>query len=595
MKRFAAVLLALVIAASFSLGLVPAGAVGATTGEVDVVFLVDSSRSMAKSDPEFIRLEAIKLFADLCTLEQTKIGFVLFGSDINYSQEPIPMNTEEDRAALKKTVDGLGELQGSTDIGKAVLYAVNMLADDEYSGNGKFIVFLSDGKTVITENSEGRTLDDSQRDLTSGIIAAKNAGIPIYTVGLNANGDVDEPELNHISSETFADKTYMTDSASDLSEILSDIYVRHTGAETQVMENFTSDGEYHDVEFSIDDTSVVEANIVIMHSGGLDDVKLFDTGNNEAAFDGTSAVISRNENYSLIKIYYPQNGKWRLSVKSPKDTQVDVNYILTRDYNLDFTLYTDKAVAADTKLKFRAVLTDPDNKPITDEAVFAKLSGKAIVKNTATDETQEIPLTYGNGAFTGEYVLPTADTHTAQVSLYNTNTDIRSEIVTLEAGEENYIEPEGPLKLILICAGCAAVVVLIVLLILKNLKEHIKMYSGRLVVTVNMGGVPSMPVPYDFAKKSPGKRKVMLTDVIKTLYENSEQAGAIPKSVISGVSISMTESGDVRFSGLKGIEYSGGITLGKNIILSNANRLTLNYNDTAAGSRNIMVIQYLRT
>ena len=198
MKKFFAFLLVLIITASASFGVVTAGAVGATTGEVDVVFLVDSSRSMAKSDPDLIRLEAIKLFSDLCSLGSTKIGFVLFGSEIIYSQAPEPINTEDDRTVLKKKVDELGELKGTTDIGMAVLHAVDLLTSDDYSGNGKFIVFLSDGKTVITDNDAGRTLDDSRSDLTEGIVNARNAGIPIYTIGLNANGDVDEAELQNI-------------------------------------------------------------------------------------------------------------------------------------------------------------------------------------------------------------------------------------------------------------------------------------------------------------------------------------------------------------------------------------------------------------
>ncbi len=595
MKRFASVLLVLIITVITSFGVVQAGAVGATTGEIDVVFLVDSSRSMEKSDPDFIRLEAIKLFADLCTLEHTKIGFVLFGNEINYSQTPIPIDTETDRAALKKTVNSLGELKGETDIGKAVLYTVNMLASDEYSGNGKFIVFLSDGRTAFSKNEKVRTREDSEKDLTSGIIAAKNAGIPIYTIGLNAKGDVDEPELNRISAETYADKTYMTDSASNLSEILSSIYVRHTGAETKVIENFTSDGEYHDVNFAIDDSSVVEANLVIMHSGGLDDVKLYDTAGNEVAFGDTGAAISRNENYSLIKIYYPQTGSWKLSVKSPKDTQVDVNYILTRDYRIDYTLYTNKAVSADTNLKFIATLTDPNSEPITDNNVLEKLIGKGIVRNEDTGESWDIPLTFENGKFRGEYQLTGDGTYTAQVSLYNTNIDIRSDIITLAPGEEAYIEPEGPLKLILIIAGSVLAVALIVFLFIKHQKDHIRMYSGRLAVMVSKDGVTSMPAYYDFAKKAPGRRKVMLTDVVKALYESSDRIDAIPRAVISGVSISMTESGDVRFSNLGDVEYSGGITLGRNVILSNANRLTVTYSDKTTGSRNMLVIQYLRT
>ena len=189
MKKLLAAILAVSVMLVCSLGCITAGAVGATTGEVDVVFLVDSSLSMKTNDPDSIRTQAIDLFADLCTLGSTKIGFVLFGSDINYSQEPIDINTEEDRAKIKKTTAELGNyVKGATDTGRAALYAVDMLASDEYTGNGKFIIFLSDGKTYVGKNKEGRTDEDSMTDLNSAIIKARNSGIPIYTIGFDAGG-----------------------------------------------------------------------------------------------------------------------------------------------------------------------------------------------------------------------------------------------------------------------------------------------------------------------------------------------------------------------------------------------------------------------
>ena len=594
MKKISALITALLMTVIFAFGTINAGAVGATTGEVDVIFLVDSSRSMAKSDPGLIRLEAIKLFADLCSFGSTKIGFVLFGSEINYSQEPVAIDTEEDRQKIKDTVDGLTDLAGSTDIGMAVKYSAEMLASDEFGGSGKFIVFLSDGKTVISGGDGTRTIEDSQADLESGIKTAQDAGIPIYTVGLNANGDVDFDELLHISSSTYADLPYMTDSASDLSEILSEIYVRHTGAETSTVSSFVSDGEYKDVPFEISDNSVVEANIVIMHEGGLDHAKLTDPDGTEITFDGTQADISHSDGYSLMKVYSPKSGTWTLSVKSPKDTQVEVNYILTRDYSLSFTVFTDKAVDAGTKLKLSAVLTGIDGNPVENGSMVSKLAGRVILKNEATGASEEIALSYSDGAFRHEYTLPESGTYTLQASLYNTNIDIRSDIVRLAPGDEQFIEPEGPLKMIIICsvAGIALIVALVIAI--KKYKQNIRMYSGRLVITVSTDGVPTMPAPYDFAKKVPGKRKVLLSDVLKALPDSSA-ADAIPKSITSGITITMADSGDIRLKKVKGLEYSGGITLGDKVVLSNANRLTLRYTDKNSGTNNAVVIQYMRT
>ena len=52
MKKLIATLLTVSVMFVCSLGCITAGAVGATTGEVDVVFLVDSSLSMKTNDPD---------------------------------------------------------------------------------------------------------------------------------------------------------------------------------------------------------------------------------------------------------------------------------------------------------------------------------------------------------------------------------------------------------------------------------------------------------------------------------------------------------------------------------------------------------------
>lgn len=597
MKRLICTVIAVITALSVSLGVIPAGAVGETTGEVNVIFLVDSSRSMNNSDPDMIRLEAIKLFADLCTLGKTKIGFVLFGSEINYEQPSIPINSEEDRAAIKQKVDELTELKGATDIGLAVRHTVESFAAESAPEKGRFIVFLSDGKTVITKgDSSTRTLEDSEADLEKGIEEAQAAEIPIYTVGLNANGDVDEDQLRYISAKTYADETYMTNSASDLSEILSDIYVRHTGAENRQLASFKSIGGEHDTEFEIADGSVIEANLVIMHTGELEDLKVKTPDGGEVLFNGEQADISRNDGYTLVKLYYPSAGTWHLCVTSPVDTKVDINCILTRDLRLSATIYTDRDVKAGAKVKLSAELTDPNGVKITDENVIQQLFGKGMLKNEATGETQEIVmLADGDSTFRGEGSINTDDNYTVQVSIYNGNIDVRGGIVTLEHGSEAYKEPEGPLKLILIIAAGAAVLIIIILLILRYMKENKRFWSGRVVITVNRGGMPSMPMPYDFAKKVPGKRRVTLYDVLKTVSDDADIVEAVPKSITSAVVITMTDAGDIRLTAPSGVEYSGGITVGKKISLSNANRVTIKYADKAAGSNNLLIVQYLRT
>gem|GEM_PF-2212687 len=595
MRRKISAALAVMIIAAVTLFCVPAGAVGGTTGDVDVIFLVDSSRSMVRSDPDFIRLEAIKLFSDLCSLGSTKVGFVLFGSEINYAQPPAPIDTEADRENIRNIVSGLTETSGQTDIGKAVKYAVEMLAGDGYSGKGKFIVFLSDGRTVITNSKSGRTAEDSRKDLDDGIKMAQEAGISIFTIGLNSADSVDEEELNRISAETYADPTYMTDKATELSYILSNIYVRHTGAESYGICEYTSDGEYRDIPVTIDDSYVTEANVVIMHSKQPEDIQILDGSGAPVAADGTKAVLSVGDRYSLIKLYTPGVGEHHISIKAPKGADIGVNCILTRNYYLDVTLLTDKAIGKDTALKFSAAVKNAGGEQVTDAAFLGKLTAKAAVTNSETGSVKEVLLRNENGVFKGEMTLDENGSFTSQVSLYSENISIRSDIKILEAGSEVYKEPESPVKIILICAGSVIAVIAIIVLIARKIGSNVKMWSGRLTVSGNTGGMPAPPAIFDFAKKVPGKRKITLFDVLKGSFDESRADKLIPRKLAESVSITMSRTGNIRISQVKDITYSGGTVSGKKTVIGSGSRATLRYTDKSAGTNNVVIIQYMRT
>ena len=150
------------------------------------------------------------------------------------------------------------------------------------------------------------------------------------------------------------------------------------------------------------------------------------------------------------------------------------------------------------------------------------------------------------------------------------------------------------MKLILLCAAGAVLIIILIIVLVNYMKNHIRMFSGRLNITVTAGGVPTAPMSYDFAKKVPGRRKVMLSDVLKDLFGGSEAADALPHGASAGTKISMTDSGDLRMSKVGGVEYSGGLTIKNNIIVAHANRVTMRYTDKS-GQTSILIIQYLRT
>ena len=92
-------------------------------------------------------------------------------------------------------------------------------------GHEPMIVLLADGNNDFNKSS-GRTQSESDKELDGAVAEAKAAGIPIYTIGLNADGKLNKAPLEDLAKQTGA-KSFSTSSANDLPQILSEIFASH--------------------------------------------------------------------------------------------------------------------------------------------------------------------------------------------------------------------------------------------------------------------------------------------------------------------------------------------------------------------------------
>jgi Ca-activated chloride channel family protein len=137
----------------------------------DLLFVVDTSRSMDADDLRPSRLERAKLaIRDLVArVPGDRIGLVAFAGDA-FVQSPMTL----DHGALLETVDALDTnavARGGTNVGRAIDVASEALASEP--SNDKSIVLLTDG-----EDLEGAGFDAAKR--------AAAAGITIDAVGIGS-------------------------------------------------------------------------------------------------------------------------------------------------------------------------------------------------------------------------------------------------------------------------------------------------------------------------------------------------------------------------------------------------------------------------
>jgi Ca-activated chloride channel homolog len=136
---------------------------------IDLLLVVDTSRSMDSDDVKPTRLERAKLaIRDLVErFPGDRIGLVAFAGDA-FVESPMTL----DHGALLETVDALDTSvieRGGTNIGRGIDVAAEALATEP--GNQKVMVLLTDG-----EDLEGQGLAEAKR--------AASAGIVIDTVGV---------------------------------------------------------------------------------------------------------------------------------------------------------------------------------------------------------------------------------------------------------------------------------------------------------------------------------------------------------------------------------------------------------------------------
>lgn len=199
---------------------------GVGANNIDAVLLIDFSKSMNKSDPEALSIEAFKLFIDLCSTYGDRIGVAAYTDEIVKEIPLKEIKSEYDKETLKASLENIPK-GNYTDIGLGLKKAVELLESPSPSSNRPMIILLSDGRNDV--KGSNRTEEQSKEDMTEAIDKAIEKEYKIYTIGLNANNDVDVDELNKIAQYTNG-HAFITDSAEELPKILNTIFTDYVVA-----------------------------------------------------------------------------------------------------------------------------------------------------------------------------------------------------------------------------------------------------------------------------------------------------------------------------------------------------------------------------
>ncbi|MBW4082353.1 VWA domain-containing protein [Paenibacillus sp. S150] len=518
-------LLVLCISASpFAAG--KAGAASAAPSHIDAVLLIDVSNSMNKSDKNKIANEAMKMFIDMLSAQGDKVGIVAYTDKVQREKALLGISSASDKQDLKDFIDGL-DRGAYTDIAVGMKEAVKVLENGSEPGHEPMIVMLADGNNDLNE-AAGRTQSQSDQELDAAVAAAKQKGYPVYTIGLNADGKLNKEILAGLSGQT-GGKTFVTDSAEDLPQILSEIFADHLKLKVVPVQSVTADGSYQEVTVNVPNGSVLEANISIMSAQPVT-AKLTDPSGKEAAIPSDDVLLSKSSSYSLIKLLSPEQGDWKLQVKGVPKDKIDINLVFNYDLELKLDALPSKTYQKGDTVEISSHLSS-NGAQVTLGNLYQEMKAVLLVTDTDTGKVQELPMDNSGAEFKGSFEIAEDHNYELKVRAEESSFYRESEVLTINAktgaaaspapgGTEPALDNSSSNTLYYIIGGIVLVLAAAVVLWLLRQKSN-RGFVGQMVVEVLDGNTGEKTYP-QYKKLSAFRGKFTLHQLLQLAPELKE-------------------------------------------------------------------------
>ena len=413
---------------------IPFFAVAESTGErtevrsVAIALLLDVSGSMNECDPQNpatksrVSIEAAQQFVfNYPTETDMYVKVIPYNSNVCDTIEAVNVTTSDGlrkyvanmQLILKDRHESLGEdcLPGIdcwrdyTDIGGALESAKEFLATS--TADKKAVILFTDGKIVFGDKDGKTREEESTRKAHESKAALDEMCVPIYCVGLDANGKglVDEEFLNAMSdSEVAPGKTIVVSAAGELTGVFQEIYTylfEDSILDTETDEIVVSPDVVEEKILRIYGQAVREANISLVSSAPLRTLKVttpsgvvvanVDYTKGISEIDSRYCVINATASYSTatVKLINPMDGDWVLSITGEKST-VMISKIYLFALVLKDSIDVTELCVGDTFLFDTTIYNAEHNTHVSSSALYEGEDGAVAstnVLNTTTGES----------------------------------------------------------------------------------------------------------------------------------------------------------------------------------------------------------------
>jgi len=359
-----------------------------TSEKIAVSLVIDTSGSMADTDPNNLRKTAAEIFIDLLSPEDY-LGIVTFSTDV---VEAVPLQqvvSVENKAIMKSVLAPAVTATGDTDYLKALQAAEYQLDGFAEPDVRKVIIFLTDG--VPDPDAVQSANPAFMSDYMDSIWATTaNIGLKDYSIYALGFGNSDQSILQRIASDTRGEAKFIESPgaiATNFFEVLRTLKNR----QAFFNESLDIQGEYA-IPFSVDPYTSQVTMVLANENAGLD----VSVVSSDWQTVPQNLGVQKNDNYSIITLnQYDKElaGEWQLIVNGTGNVQ----------------LFGDK------DLFFKSWMVEPQTNmqhPVNETLMVSvtvigelspQMTVEVLVSKNGIPETNSIQLALKDGYYVGTY------------------------------------------------------------------------------------------------------------------------------------------------------------------------------------------------
>ncbi len=327
---------------------------------LDVMFVIDSSGSMAANDPDRIGMSMVKAFIDTVHIKNIRIGFTAYSDRIVSVSSPVPIEDAGAREELKGQLDRI-LYSGDTDMGLGVKTALEALPEEE--GRDRILVVISDGETDLPDGT-GRTEVQSREDLMQCVETCSQEQIPVYGIAFGQY-EGDQDSLLEIASRTGGEACQVT-KPEDLIEILYGIFNDNFSYKIQQLSSGIYDQGVQEIRIAPDEPYLDEMDLLLISSGSVGDTTL--------QYGNTEISLSVSGNYGVGKIAYEAMDdtveEMFLTTSTAQGQDLKLYLISYRELLPVFSI--EETAEKNTQITYQVYFKDRQGQVITDEGFYSR-------------------------------------------------------------------------------------------------------------------------------------------------------------------------------------------------------------------------------